>query len=117
MAESLIGKVDAVYVPTDNLLAEGMATLAQVMSENSIPLIVGEEGMVENGGLATYGIDYFELGKLAGKQAAEILKGKKQPEDMAIEYLPSEKCTLSINKTTADKIGIEIPEDLKEMRL
>lgn len=113
VAESLIGKVDAVYVPTDNLLAEGMATLAQVMSENSIPLIVGEEGMVENGGLATYGIDYFELGKLAGKQAAEILKGEKQPEDMAIEYLPSEKRTLSINKTTADKIGIEIPEDLE----
>lgn len=117
VAESLIGKVDAVYVPTDNLLAEGMATLAQVMSENSIPLIVGEEGMVENGGLATYGIDYFELGKLAGKQAAEILKGEKQPEDMAIEYLPSENARYRSTRRQRTRLVLKFRKTWKEMRL
>ncbi|WP_289804442.1 ABC transporter substrate-binding protein [Dubosiella newyorkensis] len=67
VTESLVGKVDAIYVPTDNLLAEGMASLTQVTNANKIPTIVGEEGMVANGGLATYGLDYYELGKMAGK--------------------------------------------------
>ncbi len=113
VTESLVGKVDAIYIPTDNLLAEGMASVTQVANENNLPTIVGEEGMVENGGLATYGIDYFELGKLAGKQAADILKGESQPEDMAIEYLPSDKCELTLNKTAADKLGIKIPSDIE----
>ena len=57
----MIGKYDAVYIPTDNMLAEGMATVAQVTNANGLPCIVGEEGMVSNGGLATYGLDYYNL--------------------------------------------------------
>lgn len=112
VAESLIGKVDAVYIPTDNLLAEGMASVAQVTNENNLPVIVGESGMVNNGGLATYGIDYYNLGYMAGKQAAKILKGKASPEDMAIEYLPAKDCELTINTTAAKQLGITIPEAL-----
>jgi putative ABC transport system substrate-binding protein len=112
VTESLIGKVDAIYIPTDNLLAEGMTAVAQVANENGIPTIVGEEGMVSNGGLATYGIDYYELGKLAGEQAVAILNGESDPKDMAIAYLPGEKCTLTINQSVADKLGITIPSDL-----
>ena len=52
-----------------------MATVAQVANENNLPCIVGESGMVENGGLATYGIDYYNLGYRAGLQAVKILKG------------------------------------------
>lgn len=58
-----IGKVDAVYIPTDNLLAEGMSTVTMITNANNLPCIVGEEGMVTNGGLATYGIDYYALGQ------------------------------------------------------
>ena len=112
VTESLIGKVDAIYIPTDNLLAEGMATVAQVANENNLPCIVGEEGMVGNGGLATYGIDYYELGKKAGLMAAKILDGE-DPAEMAIEYLPSENCALTINTTVAKKLGITIPSDLE----
>lgn len=114
VTESLIGKVDAIYIPTDNLLAEGMASVAQVANENKLPCIVGESGMVINGGLATYGIDYYNLGYMAGKQAAKILKGEAKPEDMAIEYLPAEDCELTINTTVAKQLGITIPEELLE---
>lgn len=112
VAESMIGKVDAVYIPTDNLLAEGMANVAQVTNSNNLPVIVGEDGMCENGGLATYGIDYYNLGVKAGEMAVEILEGA-DPSTMAIEYLPSDECQLSINTTTADVLGITIPDDLK----
>ena len=114
VTESLIGKVDAIYIPTDNLLAEGMTAVTQVANENGLPTIVGEEGMVANGGLATYGIDYYELGRMAGEQAVKILEEGADPKDMAIVYLPGDKCTLSINQNTVDKLGIEIPADLKD---
>lgn len=114
VTESLIGKVDAIYIPTDNLLAEGMSTVAQVANANNLPCIVGEEGMVANGGLATYGIDYLELGKIAGKQAVQILKGETTVETMPVEYLPAEQCALTINKAVADQLNIEIPAELLE---
>lgn len=114
VTESLIGKVDAIYIPTDNMLADAMATVSMVATENKIPTIVGECGMVENGGLATYGLDYYTIGYMAGEQAVKILNGDADPKDMAIEYVPKEKTTLMINKKTAEKLNITIPDSLKE---
>ena len=112
VVESMVGKVDAVYIPTDNLLAEGMALVGQICNSNGLPSIVGETGMVENGGLATYGIDYYNLGYKTGEMAVEILQGA-DPSTMPIAYLPAEDCELTINQTTADALGITIPDDIK----
>lgn len=111
VVESLIGKVDAIYAPTDNMIAEGMAAVASIANENKLPCIVGEEGMVENGGLATYGIDYYNLGKQTAAMAVKILKGEASPESMPIEYLTD--CTLKVNEDAAKQLGVEIPEDLE----
>lgn len=113
LVQSLVGKVDAIYAPTDNTIAAGMPTVAQVANDNGIPVICGEAGMVESGGLATYGIDYYELGKLTGEQAAKILKGEAETATMPIEYLPTDKLTLTVNDEVATKLGITIPDDLK----
>ena len=110
VTQSLCGKVDAIYSPTDNMIAAGMALVAQVANENGIPTIVGEEGMVNEGGLATYGINYYELGKQTAKMAVEILEGRSKPADMPIQYL--DKCNLAINEEIAKKLGITIPADL-----
>ena len=110
VTQSLVGKVDAFYVPTDNMLAAGMANVAMVANEAKIPVICGEDGMVVSGGLATYGINYYELGKLTAKQAAKILRGEAKPDTMPIEYL--EKFDFSYNKETAQAIGIAIPDNL-----
>ena len=111
VTQSLVGKVDAIYVPTDNMVSSSIVTVAQVANENRIPTIVGEEGMVERGALATYGIDYYALGKQTASMAVDIIKNGKKPEDMPIQYL--EHCTLGINRDTAAKIGMTIPDDLK----
>lgn len=105
---SMVGKVDAIYAPTDNTIAAGMTTVAMVATDNHIPVICGEEGMVEAGGLATYGIDYFELGYLTGKQAVKILKEGGDISKMPIEYLPIDKCKLTVNQETADALGIDV---------
>ena len=50
VVESMVGKVDAIYTPTDNTMAAGMATVAMVANDNKIPTICGEAGMVNAGG-------------------------------------------------------------------
>ena len=107
VVESMVGKVDVIYSPTDNMIAQGMATVSMVATENKIPCIVGESGMVENGGLATYGIDYYNLGKVTAKMAAKILKGEAKPQDMPIEYLEVSKCELKINEEIAKELNID----------
>ncbi len=105
---SMVGKVDALYTPTDNTIAAGMATVSMVANENGIPVICGEEGMVNAGGLATYGIDYYELGYLTGQQAVKILTEDADISKMPIEYLPLDKCKLTVNEETAKTLGIDI---------
>lgn len=107
---SLCGKCDVIYAPTDNMMAAGMTLISQVAAEKGKGVICGEEGMVKAGGLATYGINYYELGKQTAKMAVKILKGEAKPAEMPIEYL--QKCDLSVNEEAAKKIGVTIPENL-----
>ncbi|HPU63189.1 MAG TPA: ABC transporter substrate-binding protein [Mobilitalea sp.] len=114
VVQSLVGKVDAIYAPTDNTIATGMPTVAMVANSNKLPVFCGEEGMVNNGGLATYGIDYYRLGWLTGEQAVKILRKEADTATMPIAYLPDDEYTLTVNEEVAKQLGIEIPEDLLE---
>lgn len=58
--------------------------------------------------MATYGIDYYQIGYLAGKQAIQILKENKNPADMPIEYLDISKCELVVNEELATELGIDV---------
>ena len=106
---NLCGKVDVIYSPTDNMIAAGMTLVSQVANEKKIPTICGEEGMVKAGGLATYGINYYELGKQTAKMAVEILRDGKNPAEMPIEYL--QNCDLTVNEETEKVLGITVPRD------
>ncbi|MBM6776306.1 ABC transporter substrate-binding protein [Collinsella tanakaei] len=108
VVESMVGKVDAVYTPTDNTIAAGMATVSMVANENDLPVIVGCDTMVEDGGLASYSINYYDLGYKAGEMAVEILTEGADPAEMPIEYLAAEDCQLIANQATADEVGIDI---------
>lgn len=102
---------DVVYIPTDNLLATYMSSVEAITSQYQIPCIVGEEGMVNNGGLATYGINYYSLGVIAGEQALAILNGETTAAETPIEYLAAEDCAMTINLTIAEKCGITINQE------
>lgn len=108
MVESMVGKVDAIYAPTDNTIAAGMATVSMVANESALPVIVGCDTMVQDGGLASYSINYRDLGYKAGEMAVKILAGGADPADMPIEYLSSAECQLIVNQATADALGIDI---------
>ena len=109
-ARSLVGKVDAFYIPTDNILASAMPTLTIVTEEAKLPVVCGEGGMVKTGGTATLGIDYYKLGVQTGEMAADILAGKAKPQDMAIQS--QKDFEIVINEANAKKIGLTIPEEI-----
>lgn len=109
-ARSLLGKVQAIYVPTDNVLASAMPTLISVTEEAKLPVICGEGGMVKAGGVATLGVDYYKLGFQAGEMAADILGGKSKPADMAIQAQKEFKAMVNVKE--AEKIGLKVPEDV-----
>ena len=68
----------------------------------------GEKGMVDAGGLATYGIDYYQLGYMTGEQAVKILTEGADISKMPIGYLDASKCELSVNEETAETLGIDV---------
>lgn len=109
-AQSFIGKVDAIYVPTDNTVVSARESVIQVTNTNNIPLIAGESSVVDAGGLATIGINYFNLGKQTGEMAIRVLKGDN-PQDMPIES--QKDFDIVINEETANLLEIEIPAELK----
>ena len=94
VVESMVGNVDVIYTPTDNTIASGYATVAMVATENKIPTICGESGQVDEGGLVTYGVDYYELGRMAGEQAVEILTEGADIASMPIGYMKDADCEL-----------------------
>ena len=112
-ATSLIGKkIDAIYVPTDNLMASALTTLTGITNEKKIPVFGGEVAHLNSGALATVSIDYYELGKQTGAMAAKILKGEATPDAMPIEM--PEVTTTAINKLAVDALGITVPDELTE---
>jgi len=110
--QSIVEKCDAIYIPTDNTFATAMPTVYGVTSKSKTPVICGEAGMVENGGLATLGINYYDLGYQTGLMAIKVLKGEAKPATMPIEK--PDKYDFAINGKVAEEIGLEIPNDLLE---
>ncbi|MBK5246774.1 MAG: ABC transporter substrate-binding protein [Peptostreptococcaceae bacterium] len=111
-AQSLVGQCDAIYVPTDNVIASAMPVVYGVTVESKTPVICGESGMVLNGGLATLGINYRDLGYQTGLMAVKILKGEAEIATMPIES--ATKFDFAINGKVAQEIGLEIPADLQQ---
>lgn len=106
---SLVGKTDAIFVPIDNTVASAMTVVAETATKAGIPVYVGADSMVKDGGLATYGINYEILGKETAKMAVEVLKGKN-PGDIPVKLMTD--MDIYINTDTASKLGIEIPKDI-----
>ena len=108
--QALIQKVDAIYIPTDNTLASAMAIVGSMAMEYQIPVITGAIEMVDEGGLATVGIDYRELGRQAADMAIRILNGEDISK-MSVEL--ADEVNVVINEEMAQKIGVTIPESLR----
>ena len=107
-ASSIVGKVDAAYMPTDNTMAAAINVIIDVCREGKIPFYSSESESVANGGsIAALAVDYRGLGKQTGAMALKILKGKR-PEDIPVEK--AKAFELNLNLAVAHRLGIEVPE-------
>ena len=104
-----MGDIDVLYAPTDNNVAASYELVAQIALKANKPVIGAEPAVVEKGGLLSKGIDYYELGKMAGYKAAEILDGKN-PQDIEIETM--KELAITVNTDVAKKLGITIPQNI-----
>lgn len=108
--------IEALYLPTDNLLAKNMASVANVAEESKILVVCGESGMVKSGGSISYSIDYVVLGEMTGEMAVPILKGDKTVGETPIGFLPTSRLAIAINEENFQKIGLEVPASLKNKK-
>ncbi len=110
-AASLAGQVDAFFTPNDNTVASAMPTYMQVAMEAGLPVYVGADSMVKDGGLATVGIDYTVLGRQTAAMIVRIMDGEKisdNPVEQIAEYAKM------INMQSAEELGITVSEELKK---
>lgn len=105
----ILGEVDVLYTPTDNLIVSATPLVVSKTLDRKIPLIACIEDQVVNGALATETIDYYKLGYQTGERAVEVLQGRSISE-IPVETLKNTE--LIVNKKTALLLGIELSEGL-----
>jgi len=112
-ARKLVGNVDAIYVPNDTTVTAALETVVKIGQETKIPVFTGETRGVERGAAGSVGVDYIQVGKLAGRMVAEILNGRK-PGDIEpiIAYQKMSKLLIAVNKKSAAAMGATIPADV-----
>lgn len=106
-ARALIGRADALYVPTDNTVVSALEAVIAVAEESKVPLYAGDTDSVKRGALASIGFNYFDVGVATGKLAARILRGEAAG-DIAVTFASG--TDLYVNKGAAARMGVTIPD-------
>lgn len=110
-ARSLVGAVDAIYVPTDNTVVSALESVVQVGKENRLPVFSGDTDSVERGAIASLGFNYYDIGIQTGEMVVRVLEGDKVG-DMPVEFANVLK--LHINPEAAKSMGVTLPESVLE---
>lgn len=105
LATSAANECKAIYVPSDNTVAENDSIVGTICNDKKVPVYTSYGGKICYASLA---IDYYQLGVETGKMAAEILLGKKTPADIEIMTLTP---TVTYNKDLCATLGIEVPAE------
>ncbi|NLD52684.1 MAG: ABC transporter substrate-binding protein [Clostridiales bacterium] len=108
--QTMVTQCDAIYIPTDNVFASAMPVVYDVAVPAKIPVFAGDSGMVMEGGVATWGISYYDLGYQTAAMAIDVLFNGAKISEMPIQA--QDKYELVINKTYCDAIGLTIPDDM-----
>lgn len=111
-AKSLVGRVDAIYLPTDNTIISALEPIIKVGVESKIPVYTGEADSVRRGAVASEAIDYYRLGRQTGELAVKIFVEGASPANLPVEALKT--TSLIINLGAAEKMGLQIPQEIKD---
>lgn len=106
-AKSLVGKVDAVFVPTDNTVVEALESAIRVCTQSKTPLFAADVDSVRRGAIAAMGFDYYQHGRQTGAMARRILGGARIA-DNPVET--QETLQLHVNPEAAGNMGVTVPD-------
>ncbi|MBP3486680.1 MAG: ABC transporter substrate-binding protein, partial [Oscillospiraceae bacterium] len=111
-AETLISRgVDALYTGNDNSIASAMATYTDVAYAAGIPVYCGADSMVADGGFATIGVNYVQLGEQVADLVLKVLDGAA-PADLPYETLSD--YAKFVNLQAAGRFGADFPDSAYE---
>lgn len=104
---SLMGKVDAIYLPTDNTVISAIEGVVKIAEQANIPLFAGDTDSVKRGAVAALGFNYYEVGRQTGEMLAKVLQGSR-PKDLPVEGI--DKTELFVNPKAAERMGISLDD-------
>ncbi|TPG69825.1 ABC transporter substrate-binding protein [Brevibacillus laterosporus] len=110
-AQSLVGKVEAIFIPIDNTVVASIEGVLSVAEKAKVPVFASDMDTVKRGAVATYGIDYYKMGKQTGEMVARILSGQSVA-DTPVEI--GKDTELVINEKAAQTFGLTISDDLRK---
>ena len=109
-----VGECDAVYIPTDNTMANNMEIVKNVTVPAGVPSFSGAEQMCKEGALSTLSIDYYDLGVKAAEMAYDILVNGANPAEIPVAFV-SDGITPKYNAAIAKELGVTVPEGMVEV--
>lgn len=101
-ANDLVGRVDAVFTPTDNVVMASEAAISEVLNNAGIPHYTGADSFVQSGAFTTCGVNYTELGTCTAAMAMDILAGGAVPE-----FHVMDGGIITVNKASAARLGLD----------
>lgn len=110
-ADSLVGRVDAIYITLDNMVVTGADAIIEVANNNDIPFFSADRDTVEKGAFAAVGFKYYDHGYEVGQMAVEILKNGKYPGDMDVTV--PQKLDFIFNMKAAAEQGVTVTDEMK----
>lgn len=102
-AASMVGQVDAVFTPTDNVVMNAAAAVSETLTEAGIPFYTGADSFVQAGAFTTNGVDYTALGTYTADMALDVLETGVVPE-----YHVMDGGIITVNTETAQALGLDI---------
>lgn len=108
-AKSLIGRSEAVYIPTDNTVVSAFEAITRIGYQAKLPIFAADTDSVGRGAIAALAVDYYKMGRQTGEMVARVLKGAK-PAEMPVETL--REFQVHLNPGSAEKMGLQVPEAL-----
>jgi putative tryptophan/tyrosine transport system substrate-binding protein len=111
--QSLVGKVDAIFVPNDTTVYAVFESLVKVCRDAQVALFTAERRSVQRGAIATVGFDFKQMGVRTADVVDKVLQGAK-PGDIDVEFMDQVPNALGlyINKASAEKMGVTVPPEL-----
>jgi putative ABC transport system substrate-binding protein len=110
-AQSLIGRVQAIYITTDNTVVSALESVVDVAKTEGLPLLVADPTSLERGALVCTGFDYYDHGRMTGEMVLRVLQGTP-PADIPVRYQKGTQIWLNLDM--AAEMGFSFPPAVRE---